>query len=158
MSRLMILAGILAMSFSVLPQEKMAVSRQDFSGGITVAFDSQQLAAVGDFLAVSDSTGHQLALLNIVLDGQKRWLRMSKDAPEPDNVVHWHFDEENGQLVIDLSKLKDAINGQSTLSISVAVLNTRNSRFKLSAHDAEKPAADQLSVLAKIKDVDIDVQ
>ena len=74
MVRLLMLTGLLAMSFTVLPQEKMAVSRQDFSGGIALEFDSQQLAAVGDFLAVSDSSGHQLALLNIVLDGQKRWL------------------------------------------------------------------------------------
>ncbi len=152
------LALMLTIFFSGIAQEKMEVARQDFSGGITMQFDGQQLEAIGNLITIADSSGHQLALLNILLDGEKRWSRMSAETPEPENVVHWYYDEAGQQLVVDLSKLRSAITAQSTLSLSVAVLNTRNNRFKLSAYDAEKQAEDQLSVLSKIKDVDIDVQ
>ena len=153
-----VILAVLLFSAAGVAQEKREVARGDFSGGVSLQFDGQQLAGIGDALAISDSLGHKLALLAVTLDGEKRWLRASEEAPELPNVVHWHFDEAAGQLIIDLRGVKDAISAQSNLELSVSVLNTRATQFKLSAYDAVKQADNQPGGLTKLKDVSIEVR
>ena len=53
------MVAFLFFSVAGVAQEKREVAQKDFSGGISLQFDGQQLANIGDMLTVSDSLGHK---------------------------------------------------------------------------------------------------
>ena len=77
--------GLLLAGNGLVAQETARVVNEDFSQGIIIELQANLLSQSTDFLAVSDSSAHELALSNLALDNQNIWIKNSANDAEIEN-------------------------------------------------------------------------
>lgn len=148
---------VLAFSGGIFAQEKLQVSKDNLSGGITIKLQGNEIAAANNFLVLSDSSKNALSLRQISLDGKPVWMKKSSDAVELPNVVHWFEDDESGILTIDLSGLRGRLTAQSQLELVVVPFVTKMPRLRISVYQANDLSNLRTDNLQKIKDINIEL-
>lgn len=147
----------LALSPSATAQETVALSQENLSEGVTIEVSGGDLTGTGNFLVLSDTAKHALALRSVSLNGTQLWMKKSADAVEFPNVIHWSEDEESGSLTIDLGGVRSQITAQSTLQVVVAPLVTTDAQLFITISQAGDRAAVNSGSLQKIKDVNVEI-
>lgn len=142
----------LVFSQSVAAQENVTVSKENLSEGIAIEMSGGDLSGGENFLVISDSAKHDLALLRVSLDGTQLWMKKSAEAVEFPNVVHWSEDEDSGALTIDLGGVRERISAQSTLQVVVVPFVSGETQLFLSLSQADDSGS-----LQKIKDVNVEI-
>jgi hypothetical protein len=139
------------------PGETVAVSKGNLSEGVAIELQGRELTNPGNFLVISDSGKHALALQQVSLDGTQLWMKKSDETVEFPNVIHWSEDEETATLTIDLSGVRNQITAQSTLQVVIVPLMSDDSQLYISLSQASGRAGVQNGSLQKIKDVNVEI-
>jgi hypothetical protein len=151
--KFLILFLILAGS-GLLAQETAKVINEDFSKGIVIELPANLLPSSANFLAVSDSNTHELALSNLALDNQNVWIKKSTDKVTIENTAHWNYDVGSRFLFVDLRGIKGSLTAGSSLQLTILPLKNFETHLLLSVFEA--PA--NSDAVQKVSDLDVDLK
>lgn len=156
--RLLVVLAILV-SWPLAAQEKNTMTPAELARGITMEISVGDLNGDSNFLIISEVAGNELSLSEISLDDQTLLARVSRDVPPQVLVIHWVYDQDNGQLQIDIRRIKDLLANGRTLNVNVKPLNTRSKSLNLSAYQSSNVVnAGQRNTLPIVDEKNIEVK
>ncbi len=141
------------MALPLIARETVTISPAVFAGGIEIRLQTNEVAAAQDFLMLSDSSGTKLALTAATLDEQSILLMNSSEPVKHRGVIHWQFDKTAGQLLIDISGIRDLFANASNLVLSVVPLNTRAKQFTIAISQTDSPTAARKNAGQSIREI-----
>ena len=150
--------GLLLAGNGLVAQETARVVNEDFSQGIIIELQANLLSQSTDFLAVSDSSAHELALSNLALDNQNIWIKNSANDAEIENKVYWNYDAESKLLFVDLRGIKGSLPAGSTLQLTILPLRTFKAHLSLAVFEAPANSGNLAEAMQRISDIDVDLK
>ena len=143
---------------NLLAQESVTIINQDLSQGVTLELNTSTLIPSTNFLVISDSSNHTLALSNLVLNDQNIWIKKSSETVNTTNTVHWYYDENSQFLYIDLTGIKESFSANTVLQLTILPLKTFESYLSFSVFESSSNSGNIPDVLQKVSDFKVDLK
>lgn len=158
MLRKFVVIVLLLASHALLAQETARIINEDFAQGIIIELEANVLSPSSNFLAISDSGKHQLALSNLALGNQNVWIKNSEEDAEINNTAHWYFDDEAEILFLDLKGIRSMLTSQSVLRLTILPLKTFEHHLSLSVFETSIDSGNLPDELKKINDLQLNLK
>lgn len=142
----------------LLAQETAKVINQDFSNGIVIELQASMLPSSANFIAVSDSNTHELALSNLALDNKNVWIKKSTDEALSENTAHWNYDGGSRLLFVDLRGIKGSLIAGSTLQLTILPLKNYERHLSLAVFESPENSGSLSDIMQKVSDLDVDLK
>ena len=133
--------------------ESLEVEKNNLFNGILLTLSSTDLGG-NNIIVIQDTNDVELALADLLVDGQKLWTKKSQENVQINGTAHWYYDSTMKILEVKLSENQDI----NRLEIRVIPVNTFSSELVLNIFRASGEIVTELENLQKISEYNIEIK
>jgi hypothetical protein len=133
--------------------ESAEIEKDNLFNGILLTLSDADMRE-SNIIVIQDTNNIELALADLLVDGQKFWIKKSREDVQIQGTIHWYYDSTTNILVIKLSKNQDI----NSLELRVVPVNTMSSELTLDVFRAVGEPVRGLENLQKISEYNIEIK